>query len=231
MLYLLRIFHLSSDCMSIWSMPFGLIQTLQHLSPPSPETFVSLPKHCRRSCIKFTGELSTCSGTGCRGSDSGCSHVWILPQLELCSGLCCVDDARSESRPLQWCHQSWVHAGGYHPGVGAHHPFLHIIYQQTWTILQIFAQGRTVLKARWGTEVLQQPQSPNIPSWLTFNTKTPRKDWMEQEEFVKGQKQDRAALCSWLCSAAAELRLKVYHNCLLTQVRSLKDIITPLCRR
>jgi len=63
----------------------------------------------------------------------------IRPQPELCSGLCCADD--------EWCHQPWDRAGGYYPGVGAHHPLLHIIYQQTQTIPLIFAPGRAALKA------------------------------------------------------------------------------------
>lgn len=106
--------------MSMWSMPFGLIRTLQDVSLPSLKMLVSFLKHCRRSCSKFTGELSTCSGAGRGGSGSGCGTYEILPQPELHSGLCRVDDARSESSLLQRCHQSWLHAGGYHPG--ACHP-------------------------------------------------------------------------------------------------------------
>lgn len=158
----------------------------------------------------------------------------ILPWPEFRSGFCCVDDARSERSPLRWCHQSWVQAGGYHPSVGARHPPPAHHLSADLDNFTDFCPGEFCPESPLRHRTITKAPESKFSFLTTSNTETPRKDRTERQEFVKGQEQeqeqDGAAVCSWLCSAVADLRLKVYHNCLLTQVRSLKDTISPLCR-
>lgn len=106
-------------------MPFGLIRTLQRLSPPSLETFVSFIKHCKHSCIKFTGESFPLIAVQVMRDLALVVVMYeTLPKPDLCDGLCCVDGARSKSSLLRWCHCSCVHAGWLPPSVWCSQPYL-----------------------------------------------------------------------------------------------------------